>query len=153
MDTQRKVLYWSRHPGDFLNKYTGASVYTEIEGNSQFRFEGTTRDWYETLTETIVDAHNRIIKRQLRAPNIIDVSRDLYTLLEHTVRFKKLNDSSALLSDYIQINCNPTIPSDEIRMYLVSDYRINVPQVNIEKLDSMQVIDQMTIKALNMNLI
>src|SRR5690606_33757966 len=35
------TMYWSRKPGDFVNKLTGASV----AGAS---FTGTVREWYET---------------------------------------------------------------------------------------------------------
>ncbi len=75
-------MYWSRKPGDFVNKLTGASV-------SGASFTGTVREWYETLIETIIDVSNTIHRKTLRgAANFLVVSPDVATILENTVLYK-----------------------------------------------------------------
>jgi hypothetical protein len=76
------TLYWSRKPGDFVNKLTGVSV----TGAS---FTGTVREWYETLVETCIDVANTIHRKTLRgAANFMVVSPDVATILESTVLYK-----------------------------------------------------------------
>ena len=82
-------LYWSRSPGKFVNKLTGA----EVARNSSLRpgpqFTGTVRDWYETLTETIIDASNSIHRKTLRgSANFIVVGPDVATILESSLMYK-----------------------------------------------------------------
>lgn len=167
----RRTLYWSRSPGNFVNKYTGVNPFESTRGVGGPCFEGTVREWYETFAETVIDAHNHIHRRQLRAPNLTETSRDVFTILSHTTCFKPITETKGELAGFIQISCNPTMPNNELRMYLVSDYRITyVPGLApgvleldddipsdfkpvIEKLDSMQVVDQMTIKVLDMKAI
>lgn len=75
-------LYWSRRPGQFLNRFTG----TVTTGPS---FTGTVREWYETLIETIIDAANTIHRKTLRgAANFLVVSPDVATILEASVLYK-----------------------------------------------------------------
>jgi hypothetical protein len=75
------TMYWSRKPGDFVNKLTGAAV----SGS----FQGTVREWYETLVETIIDVANTIHRKTLRgAANFIVVSPDIATILEASVLYK-----------------------------------------------------------------
>ena len=74
--------YWSRSPGEFVNKVSGASV-TGPE------FRGTVREWYETLTETIIDVANQIHRKTLRgSANFIVVGPDVATILESSVMYK-----------------------------------------------------------------
>ncbi len=76
------TMYWSRIPGDFVNKLTGAGV----TGAS---FTGTVREWYETLVETVIDVSNTIHRKTLRgAANFMVVSPDVATILESTVLYK-----------------------------------------------------------------
>lgn len=76
------TMYWSRRPGDFVNKLTGATV----TGGS---FTGTVREWYETLVETCLDVANNIHRKTLRgAANFMVVSPDVATILESTVLYK-----------------------------------------------------------------
>ena len=82
-------LFWSRSPGKFVNKLTGA----EIARNSSLRpgpqFTGTVRDWYETLTETIIDAANIIHRKTLRgSANFIVIGPDVATIFESSVMYK-----------------------------------------------------------------
>jgi hypothetical protein len=81
-DATGATMYWSRKPGDFVNKLTGASV----AGAS---FTGTVREWYETLVETTIDVANTIHRKTLRgAANFMVVSPDVATILENTVLYK-----------------------------------------------------------------
>jgi hypothetical protein len=76
------TMYWSRKPGDFVRKFTGAAV----AGGS---FQGTVREWYETLVETCIDVANTIHRKTLRgAANFMVVSPDVATILESTVLYK-----------------------------------------------------------------
>lgn len=76
------TMYWSRKPGDFVNKLTGAAV-------SGASFTGTVREWYETLVETCIDVSNTIHRKTLRgAANFMVVSPDIATILESTVLYK-----------------------------------------------------------------
>ena len=76
------TMYWSRKPGDFVNKLTGVSV-------SGASFTGTVREWYETLVETCLDVANTIHRKTLRgAANFMVVSPDVATILESTVLYK-----------------------------------------------------------------
>lgn len=76
------TMYWSRKPGDFVNKLTGNSV----TGGS---FTGTVREWYETLVETCIDVANTIHRKTLRgAANFMVVSPDVATIFESTVLYK-----------------------------------------------------------------
>ena len=82
-------LYWSRAPGKFVNKLTGS----EVARNSSLRpgpqFTGTVRDWYETLTETVIDCANTIHRKTLRgSANFMVVGPDVATILESSVMYK-----------------------------------------------------------------
>ncbi len=76
-------FYWSRSPGDFVNKRTGAA---DTSGAS---FTGTVREWYETLIETIIDVGNEIHRKTLRgSANFIVVSPEVATILEASVMYR-----------------------------------------------------------------
>ena len=82
-------FFWSRSPGKFVNKRTGA----EIARTSTLRpgpaFTGTVREWYETLTETVIDVANEIHRKTLRgSANFIVVSPDVATILEASVLYR-----------------------------------------------------------------
>ncbi len=75
-------FYWSRIPGRFVRKDTGA-VY------SGPTFTGTVREWYETLIETCIDVANNIHRKTLRgAANFLVTSPDVATVLEASVLYK-----------------------------------------------------------------
>ncbi|MBT7564142.1 MAG: hypothetical protein HN621_05600 [Porticoccaceae bacterium] len=82
-------LYWSRAPGKFVHKETGA-VQTRISSlHPGPAFTGTVREWYETLTETIIDAANQIHRKTLRgSANFVVVGPDVATILESSVLYK-----------------------------------------------------------------
>jgi len=77
--------YWSRAPGKFVKKSTGAVASSTIGPN----FTGTVREWYETLVETIIDVANEIHRKTLRgAANFIVVSPEVATIFESSVLYK-----------------------------------------------------------------
>ena len=83
------ALYWSRSPGKFVNKETGAIVDNRSSVAGHPSFTGTVREWYETLVETIIDAANTIHRKTLRgSANFIVVGPDVATILESSVLYK-----------------------------------------------------------------
>ena len=82
-------LYWSRAPGRFVNKENGAEVQRGSTIHPGPAWAGTVREWYETLTETIIDAANQIHRKTLRgSANFIVVGPDVATILESSVFYK-----------------------------------------------------------------
>jgi len=82
-------LYWSRAPGKFVNKNTGAEIARNTSLRPGPQFTGTVRDWYETLSETIIDAANTIHRKTLRgSANFIVIGPDVATILESSVMYK-----------------------------------------------------------------
>jgi len=76
------VRFWSRNPGDFLNRETGAA-------NSAPEFTGNVSEWYETLVETINDVSAQIHRKTLRgAANFVVCSPEVANLLEFTAGFR-----------------------------------------------------------------
>ena len=82
-------FFWSRSPGKFVNKRTGAEIARTSSLNPGPAFTGTVREWYETLTETIIDVANEIHRKTLRgSANFIVVSPDVATILEASVLYR-----------------------------------------------------------------
>ncbi|NCA17082.1 MAG: hypothetical protein EBS90_08560, partial [Betaproteobacteria bacterium] len=82
--------YWSRSPGRFVNKVTGARQ-TLDAGLTQIgpQFTGTVREWYETLIETVIDVANTIHRKTLRgSANFMVTGPDVCTILEASVLYK-----------------------------------------------------------------
>jgi len=82
------TLYWSRMPGRFVNRETGAdhAVAANIAGPD---FTGTVSEWYETLVETINDVSAAIHRKTLRGgANFIVTSPEVANLLEFTSGFR-----------------------------------------------------------------
>jgi Major capsid protein Gp23 len=76
------TLYWSRRPGKFLNRTTGAQV-------SGASFTGNVSMWYETLIETINDVSAQIHRKVRRGgANFLVCSPEVANLLEFTAGFK-----------------------------------------------------------------
>lgn len=81
--------YWSRSPGKFVNKQNGNEVARTSSLTPGPAFTGTVREWYETLTETIIDVANEIHRKTLRgSANFIVVGPDVATVLEASVFYK-----------------------------------------------------------------
>ena len=81
--------FWSRAPGKFVNKTTGNEVQRSSTTNPGPNFTGTVREWYETLTETIIDVGNEIHRKTLRgSANFIVVGPDVATILEASTYYR-----------------------------------------------------------------
>jgi len=81
--------YWSRSPGKFVNKTTGAAIQLASSLAIGPQFTGTVREWYETLVETIIDVANEIHRKTLRgSANFIVVSPEVATIFEASVLYK-----------------------------------------------------------------
>jgi len=79
------TLYWSRNPGKFLNRETGAI----ITGANFPDFTGTVSEWYETLLETVNDVSARIHRKTLRGgANFLVCSPEVANILEFTSGFR-----------------------------------------------------------------
>ena len=79
------TIYWSRRPGKFLNRDTGADITNSLAPT----FTGTVSEWYETLLETINDLSARIHRKTLRGgANFVVCSPEVASLLEFTAGFK-----------------------------------------------------------------
>jgi len=80
-------FFWSRIPGNFVRKDTGAPA--TRTGGSAITFTGTVREWYETLVETVIDVANNIHRKTLRgAANFMVTSPDVATIFEASVLYK-----------------------------------------------------------------
>jgi hypothetical protein len=81
--------FWSRAPGRFVNKYTGNEGLRTGTLAPGPQFQGTVREWYETLMETITDAANVIHKKTLRGSgNFVVCGPEVSTILEHTTAYR-----------------------------------------------------------------
>jgi len=79
------TLYWSRSPGKFLNRETGAPV----DGTIYPDFTGTVSEWYETLLETVNEVSARIHRKTLRGgANFLVCSPEVANILEFTSGFR-----------------------------------------------------------------
>ena len=82
-------LFWSRSPGKFVNKETGVEIASTSSLTPGPAFTGTVREWYETLTETVIDAANTIHRKTLRgSANFIVVGPDVATIFESSVMYR-----------------------------------------------------------------
>jgi len=78
--------YWSRSPGLFVDRTTGAEVGAT---SSAPDFTGTVSEWYETLVETINDVSAEIHVKTLRGgANFIVCSPQIANILEFTSGFR-----------------------------------------------------------------
>jgi len=85
------TLYWSRRPGKFVNRETGAAIGAGLSNESLLGadFTGTVSEWYETLIETINDVSARIHRKTLRGgANFVVVSPEVANLMEFTSGFR-----------------------------------------------------------------
>jgi hypothetical protein len=80
------TFYWSRSPGLFVNKLTGAEVGASAKAPD---FTGNVSMWYETLIETINDVSAQIHRKTLRGgANFLVVNPEVASVLEMTAGFK-----------------------------------------------------------------
>ena len=79
------VKYWSRRPGKFVNRDSGA----EITGTYSPDFTGNVSMWYETLVETINDVSALIHRKTLRGgANFLVCGPEVANILEFTSGFR-----------------------------------------------------------------
>jgi Major capsid protein Gp23 len=80
------TLYWSRRPGKFVNRETGASISSAVAPPD---FTGNVSEWYETLVETMNDVSARIHRKTLRGgANFVVCSPEVANVLEFTSGFR-----------------------------------------------------------------
>tara|TARA_B100001250_G_scaffold95986_2_gene80262 strand:+ start:2815 stop:4563 length:1749 start_codon:yes stop_codon:yes gene_type:complete len=80
------TYYWSRSPGLFVNRSTGAEIGAATKAPD---FTGTVSEWYETLIETINDISAQIHRKTLRGgANFIVVGPEVANILEFTSGFR-----------------------------------------------------------------
>ena len=81
-DAAAGTYYWSRRPGRFVDRATGAVT----AGGT---FTGTVSEWYETLLETVNDVSAQIHRKTLRGgANFIVTSPEVANVLEFTNGFR-----------------------------------------------------------------
>jgi hypothetical protein len=84
--SQAATYYWSRSPGLFVNRSTGAEIGASSAAPD---FTGTVSEWYETLVETINDVSAQIHRKTLRGgANFVVVSPEVANILEFTAGFR-----------------------------------------------------------------
>lgn len=80
------TMYWSRSPGLFVNKETGAELGALSAAPD---FTGTVSEWYETCIETINDVSARIHRKTLRGgANFCVCGPEVANILEFTSGFR-----------------------------------------------------------------
>ena len=85
------TFYWSRRPGRFVDRETGADIANGTQNESLLGadFTGNVSEWYETLIETINDVSAQIHRKTLRGgANFVVVSPEMANLLEFTAGFR-----------------------------------------------------------------
>ena len=80
------TYYWSRSPGLFVNRTTGAEIGASTKAPD---FTGTVSEWYETLIETINDVSAQIHRKTLRGgANFLVCGPEVANILEFTSGFR-----------------------------------------------------------------
>jgi len=80
------TYYWSRSPGLFVNRATGAEIGASSAAPD---FTGTVSEWYETLAETINDVSAQIHRKTLRGgANFVVCGPEVANILEFTAGFR-----------------------------------------------------------------
>lgn len=85
-DASAGTYFWSRSPGLFVNRTTGAELGAASAAPD---FTGTVSEWYETLIETINDVSAQIHRKLLRGgANFLVTSPEIANILEFTSGFR-----------------------------------------------------------------
>ena len=80
------TYYWSRSPGLFVNRVTGAELGALSAAPD---FTGTVSEWYETLVETVNDVSAQIHRKTLRGgANFLVVGPEVANILEFTAGYR-----------------------------------------------------------------
>jgi hypothetical protein len=83
------VKYWSRRPGKFVDRVTGADLGAKLGYANPPDFTGNISMWYETLLETVNDVSALIHRKTLRGgANFMVVSPEVANILEFTAGFR-----------------------------------------------------------------
>jgi hypothetical protein len=128
-----KTLHWHREPGKFINKNTGEVYDFSRFGGIGPQFTGTTREWYETLVETIIDLRNQLhedaagtLTGRENADVTVSVSPDVLCILESTVLFKpdvrKRTKKAGTLCG-MKIIVSRSLPQFELQMELKANMK------------------------------
>jgi hypothetical protein len=81
------TLYWSRRPGMFVNRLTGADLTNNGAGLPDFT--GNVSEWYETLLETVNDVSADIHRKVLRGgATFLVCGPEIANILEMTSGFR-----------------------------------------------------------------
>ena len=89
--SKAETLYWSRRPGNFLDRRTARVIGDGYSNESLMGadFTGTVSEWYETLIETINDVSAQIHRKTLRGgANFVVTSPEVANILEFTAGFR-----------------------------------------------------------------
>ena len=82
------TYYWSRRPGKFVNRTTGADI-SSATPTAPPDFTGNVSMWYETLIETINDVSAQIMRKTLRGgATFLVTSPEVANVLEFTAGFR-----------------------------------------------------------------
>ena len=86
MQATAGTYYWSRSPGLFVNRTSGAEIGASSAAPD---FTGTVSEWYETLAETINDVSAQIHRKTLRGgANFVVCGPEVANILEFTAGFR-----------------------------------------------------------------
>jgi len=125
-----KTLYWSRKPGNFVNKMTGEPVNLTSSLSKGPAFTGSVREWYETLTETMIDCASG-----MKAARVY-VGADVMTIFECSVLYKMNLDKKlpydGKLTSRFEVYKDNRMPRNEIKLMEETDARkVIVTDMNI----------------------
>jgi len=128
-----KTLYWSRKPGNFVNKMTGKEYEFLKDSKGETigpKFTGSVREWYETLTETMIDCASG-----MKAAKVY-VGADVMTIFECSVLYKMNLDKKlpydGKLTSRFEVYKDNRMPRNEIKLMEGTDARkVIVTDMNI----------------------
>lgn len=120
--------HWSRAPGRFVNLYTGLDVFAASALAPGPVFAGTVREWYETLTETVLLGIEKLREKTGVRPKMLEVSPYVYNILAMTTGVvpsssqmmqEDTTDSRELVATFYnqyQVFRNNNLPKDCLRI-------------------------------------
>ncbi len=83
------TYYWSRRPGKFVDRTTGADLGASLGYSAPPDFTGNVSMWYETLIETINDLSAQIQRKTLRGgATFLVCGPEVANILEFTAGFR-----------------------------------------------------------------
>lgn len=138
----KNVRFWSRAPGKFVNKLTGAdSTLNRGVSSTGPMFAGSVREWYETLVDVIDDAALTVRHRTNQMPQILECSPDFATILEHAAAYRPVyyadNNSPketmkgafgelvGVLNGKFYVHVSSELPASVAKLVLVTDKKVS----------------------------